>query len=47
MNVPELTVNIKVTVNHQSGVAFWRLRWARRLARLFGLPLHFEVEDAK
>lgn len=43
----ELTVNIRVTVNDKPGIAFWRVRWAYRVARFFGLPLNMETESAK
>lgn len=42
-----LVINIKVTVNQHEGIAVWRVRWAYRLARLFGLPLEVEVEKLK
>lgn len=46
-NIAELTVNIRVTVNNKPGIAFWRVRWAYRVARLFRLPLNVETEFAK
>lgn len=44
MNITSLVINIRVTVNHKPDIAVWRVRWAYRLARLFGLPLDVEVE---
>lgn len=46
MNIADLTVNIRVTVNHQN-VALWRVRWAYRLARWFGIPIEVETESAR
>lgn len=39
-----LFINVKVTVNEREGVPIWRVRWAYKLARLFGLPMGVEVE---
>lgn len=42
MRITDMTLDLRLQVEGK-GVAFWRVRLLRRVARLLGVPLHVDV----